>query len=133
LRSIWTHAAGRCRSYGCRAIEDIAMTLTRLEDLQLQAALLAQQLAELPRSTSSEAKGLLERLVLTVGEAHGLAVASGPMVALRLRETERLMHEAATPTNDEPHWRASVQDLRAELEAQAFTERRSASGESAGL
>jgi len=109
------------------------MTLTRLEDLQLQAALLAQQLAELPRSTSSEAKGLLERLVLTVGEAHGLAVASGPMVALRLRETERLMHEAATLTNDEPHWRASVQDLRAELEAQAFTERRSASGESAGL
>jgi hypothetical protein len=109
------------------------MTLTRLEDLQLQAALLAQQLAELPRATSSEADALLGRLALTLGEARGLAAGSGPMVALRLRETERLMHEAATLTNDEPHWRAAVHDLRAELEAQAFTERRSASGESSVL
>jgi hypothetical protein len=108
------------------------MTLSRLEDLQLQAALLAQQLVELPRAAPADADALLRRLALALGDAHGLAPASEPLIILRLREIERLMREASTLSHEEPRRRATLLDLRRELEAFALSDRHRATGEAAG-
>jgi hypothetical protein len=89
------------------------MTLSRLEDLQLQAALLAQQLVELPRAAPADADALLRRLA-------------------RAREIERLMREASTLSHEEPRRRATLLDLRRELEAFALSDRHRATGEAAG-
>ena len=96
------------------------MTLSRIEELQLQTALLVQQLVELTPATQEVASPLLQQLAVAVREQseRGPGGHSDPLSALRRLEIERLLGEASALTHDETRWRATLQDLRAELEAQ---------------
>jgi hypothetical protein len=96
------------------------MTLSRTEDLQLQTALLAQQLVELAPAARDVASPLLQQLTVVVREQSQRAPgeAPDPIAALRSLEIERLLGEASTLTHDEPRWRATLHDLRSALEAQ---------------
>ena len=98
------------------------MTLSRIEDLQLQTALLAQQLVELAPAASEAARPLLQQLTVVVSEQCQRAPGSDPdpLAALRRLEIQRLLGEASTLTHDEPRWRATLHDLRSALEAQSL-------------
>ena len=100
------------------------MTLSRCEELELRAALLAQQLVELSPSSPEAVSGLLQQLASAVRD-HGLQARpgdAGALATLRRVEIERLMREAAELGTTDPRWRTTLGDLRSELEAQCLVE-----------